>query len=103
MSDAVLITLISVFGTGLLGILGTLVAKINHVGRRVRDVGKDTTITREQTQNSHKSNLRDDIDGKHKVVEDKLDLVLEVVQGLQESDLNQWSAIEKLRDRRWFK
>ena len=102
MSDAVVITLISVVGTGLLGILGTLVAKLDRVGKRVSQVGKDATITREQTQNSHKSNLRDDLDDKHRVVEDKLDLVLTVVQGLQESDRNQWSAIEKLRGRRWF-
>ena len=103
MSDAVLITLISVFGTGFIGILGALVAKLDRVGKRVHQVSKDATITREQTQNSHKSNLRDDIDDKHLIIADKLDLVLGVVEGLQESDRDQWTAIEKLRDRRWFK
>lgn len=90
MSDAVVIALITVVGGGFLTILATLVAKVNQVG-------KDAAEARDQTANSHNINLRDDIDEKHDVVEAKLDLVLGIVQGLQKSDRNQWSAIEKLR------
>lgn len=93
MSEAVIITLITVVGGGLITVLGTLVAKLNQVGR-------DAAVTRGQTENSHKSNLRDDIDAKHKAVDGKLDLVLGIVQVLQESDRNQWTAIERLRRRR---
>lgn len=97
MTEAVTITLITVVGGGLLTILGTLVAKINHVGKRVNQVGRDATIAREQTQNSHKSNLRDDLDGKHDEVLDMFKLLREDVRGLKSSDRNQWAAIEKLR------
>lgn len=99
MSDQVIITLITVVGGGLLGILGTLVAKVNHVGRKVNQVGRDATIAREQTQNSHEINLRDDIDKKHQETHDVLAIVLEQIRGLQSSDNNQWSAIEDLRRR----
>lgn len=100
MTEAVTISLITVVGGGLLTILGTLVAKINHVGKRVNQVGRDATIAREQTQNSHEINLRDDIDKKHKETHDVLGIVLEQIRGLQTSDNNQWSAIEELRRRR---
>lgn len=100
MTEPVMITLITVVGGGLLTILGTLVAKVNHVGKRVNQVGKDATIAREQTQNSHEINLRDDIDKKHKETHDVLGIVLEQIKGLQNSDNNQWSAIEDLRRRR---
>jgi len=100
MSESVIITLITVFGGGLITIMGALVAKINHVGRRVNQVGKDATIAREQTQNSHESNLRDDLDQKHRETHDVLGIVLEQIKGLQSSDNNQWAAIEDLRRKR---
>ena len=95
-----MVTLITVVGGGTLTILGTLVAKINHVGKRVNQVGKDATIAREQTQNSHEINLRDDIDKKHKETHVVLGIVLEQIKGLQTSDNNQWAAIEELRRKR---
>lgn len=100
MSEAVIITLITVVGGGLLGIMSALVAKINNVGRRVNQVGRDATIAREQTQNSHETNLRDDLDGKHEETHKVLGIVLEQIKGLQKSDNNQWAAIEQLRRRR---
>ena len=93
MSDAVIVTLISVVGGGLITLLGTLLAKVNRVG-------KDAAEARDQTANSHTTNLRDDIDEKHDVVEAQLGLILGIVKGLQQSDRNQWSAIEKLRQRK---
>jgi hypothetical protein len=93
MSDTVLVALVTVVGGGLLGILGTLISKVNRVG-------KDAAEARDQTANSHTINLRDDIDEKHDVVDTKLDLVLDIVKGLQQSDRNQWSAIEQLRRRK---
>jgi hypothetical protein len=89
MSEAVIIALI----TAVTGLLTTLLVKISKVG-------KDAAVARDQTANSHDINLRDDMDEKHGVVESKLDLVLVIVKGLQESDRNQWSAIERLRRRR---
>lgn len=100
MTEPVIIALITVVGGGVLGILGTLVAKLNHVGKRVNQVGKDATIAREQTQNSHETNLRDDLDEKHQETHRVLGIVLEQIKGLQTSDNNQWSAIEDLRRRR---
>lgn len=100
MSETVIITLITVVGGGLLTILGTLVAKINNVGRRVNQVGKDAAVARDQTQNNHKSNLRDDIDEKHTTVTDSLSLILGTLRGLQESDRLQWTAINNLNQRK---
>lgn len=99
MSEVVVVTLITVVGGGLLGILGTLVAKVNHVGRRVKEVGVDATIAREQTQNSHDTNLRDNIDKNHKETVDMFKLLHADVLGLKSSDRDQWTAIEKLRAR----
>lgn len=97
MTEAVTITMITVVGGGLLGILGTLVAKVNHVGKRVNQVGEDATIAREQTQNSHEINFRDDMDAKHEETHRVLGIVLEQLEGLHRSDNNQWAAIERLR------
>lgn len=103
-TEPVLITLITVVGGGILTILATLVAKISHVGRRVNQVGKDATIAREQTQNSHKSNLRDNIDKNHgemlemfKLVRDEISALRNSDTELHNSDTSLWDAINKLR------
>ena len=90
MSDAVVVALVTVVGGGLIGILSSLVAKVNRVG-------KDAAVARDQTANSHNINLRDDIDEKHDAVKDSLDLLIVMVKGIQESDRDQWAAIDKLR------
>lgn len=100
MTEAVTITLITVVGGGLLGILGTLVAKVNHVGRRVKEVGKDATIAREQTQNSHDTNLRDNIDKNHAETIKMFQLIREDINGLQRSDTSLWDAVDILRRRK---
>jgi len=100
MSEAVTITLITVVGGGLLGILGTLIAKVNHVGRRVKEVGKDATIAREQTQNSHDTNLRDNIDKNHAETIKMFQLIREDINGLQRSDTSLWDAVDILRRRK---
>lgn len=89
MPSEIIIALITTTG----GLLIAVLAKLNKVG-------KDAGAAREQVQNDHETNLRDDFDGKHEVIDAKLDLVLEVVKGLAESDRNQWTAIEKLRQNR---
>lgn len=91
MPNEIIITLITTMG----GILIAVLAKLGKIGR-------DASAARDQVQNNHEPNLRDDIDDKHDVVDTKLDLILDVVKGLQESDRNQWSAIEKLRRRRFL-
>lgn len=104
MSEAVVITLITVVGGGILGVLGTLAAKVSHVGRRVNQVGRDATIAREQTQNSHDTNLRDNIDKNHGEVLEMFKLVREEISALRSSDTelhnsdtSLWDAINKLR------
>lgn len=88
MPTEVLVTLITTVGAILIAVL----AKLQKVGR-------DASAARDQVQNSHTPNLRDDIDDKHDIIDAKLDLVLEAVKTLHESDRNQWSAIERLRRR----
>lgn len=92
MSDAVVVTLITVVGGGLLTILGALLSKVNAVG-------KDAAEARDQTANSHDINLRDDIDLKHDSVRDSLDLILDIVKGLQQSDRDQWAEIRDINRR----
>lgn len=92
MPPEVAIALITTVG----GILTAVLVKLNRVGR-------DASAARDQVQNDHTPNLRDDIDDKHDAVVEQLKLILGVVNGLQESDRNQWTAIEKLRRSRWFR
>lgn len=100
MPPEVSIALITTVG----GILTAVLVKLNRVGR-------DASAARDQVQNDHDTNFRDDLDDKHGVVDAKLDaqdakldLVLAAVKGLVESDRNQWTAIERLRSgRRWYR
>lgn len=107
LSDDVLIALITVIGGGILALGGNLLAKIGHLGRSVHQVGKDAGIAREQTQNSHTTNLRDDIDRNHKenadawkATHDTLDVLVDLVSALKDSDVRQWREIDTLNDKR---
>jgi hypothetical protein len=104
MSEQVIIALIGTIGAVLTAALGLIVNDLKKVKR-------DAAISRSQTQNSHKSNLRDDIDGKHDVVLEKLEAqdkhneqVLKILGGLERSDSQQWTVINEMRHkkRRWF-
>ena len=105
MSDEVIIVLIGTIGTIITAGLGLIVNDL-------KKVKKDAAISRSQTQNSHKSNLRDDLDGKHDAVLEKLEAqdahnqeVLKILGGLERSDNQQWTIINDLRAgyrKRWF-
>lgn len=96
MSDDVLITLITVGGGGTLALLGTVLAQMGQQGRLMRRVSKDAAASREQTQNSHTINLRDDIDRKHQETHNTLEAILLAIKSLTESDKVQNGRIEKL-------
>lgn len=107
LSDEVIIALITVIGGGFLALLGTIVSRLDSVGRRVHQVGKDATIAREQTQNSHRTNLRDDIDKNHKANEEAwkathetMAVLVDLVSSLKESDVRQWKAIDDIQETR---
>lgn len=97
MSDEVILALIGTIGSVITAALALIVNDL-------KKVKKDAAISRNQTQNSHKSNLRDDIDDKHDAVLEKLvaqdghnQEVLKILGGLERSDVQQWSVINELR------
>lgn len=113
MSDPVIVVLVSTIGSIILAALGL-------ISNDVKKVKKDAATSRAQTQNDHDINLRDDMDQKHAAVMarfeaqdsilkthgESLSTQSEALTGLQQSDRNQWSAIERIRlrmqKRRWL-
>jgi hypothetical protein len=88
MSEAVIIALISTFGTVLVAILGLL----GKLAFDMFQVKKDAAVTKEQTTNSHTTNLRDDLTH----VKETVTAILAKQDELVISDKAQWKAIEKL-------
>jgi len=112
MSDQVILALIGTIG-------GIITAGLGLIVNDLKKVKKDAAISRSQTQNSHKANLRDDLDGKHDAVLEKLEEqgqkleaqddhnkeVLKILGGLERSDNQQWVVINQIRGakrRRWL-
>lgn len=120
MSDEVIIALLSTLSA-------VIVAALGIISHDVKKVKKDAATSRAQTQNDHDINLRDDIDQKHAAIMARfetqdatlkthteslkshgrsLSTQSEALTGLQQSDRNQWSAIERIRvrmqKRRWL-
>lgn len=98
-SDPVIIALVSTIGA-------VIVAALGIISNDVKKVKKDAATSRAQTQNDHDINLRDDMDQKHAAVMAVLNSHGETLNSLQQSDRNQWSAIERIRlrmqKRRWL-
>jgi len=61
MSDAVLVALISAFAVISSALVGVLLQNVK-LGRRIDKVHTKTEVVRDQVQNSHGTNLRDDLD-----------------------------------------
>lgn len=99
MSDPVFVVVISTIGS-------VIIAALGLISNDVKKVKKDAATSRAQTQNDHDINLRDDMDQKHAAVMAVLNSHGESLTSLQQSDRNQWSAIERIRlrmqKRRWF-
>ncbi|POH63646.1 MULTISPECIES: hypothetical protein [Cryobacterium] len=83
MSDAVVTTLITTIGlviVGLLSFLGVRVTQaVSHSKSAATDsksAAADSAIAKEQVQNSHKTNLREESDERHKALTDALDTIL---------------------------
>lgn len=55
---------------------GILIALLARQSSRVKQIAADARAAREQVQNSHTVNLRDDFDGKHGETSAKLDQIL---------------------------
>lgn len=109
MSDAVTISIIgTVVGPAIILVIGWL------LNRKVNHMRSDTAATKEQVQNSHKTNLRDDIDGMARDIrtvlrgqgrhENLIDTLTKDVGGLRDEmghirqvEREQWKAIEDTR------
>jgi hypothetical protein len=60
----VLIALVTAIGTVLVAGFGFLAVRANQTRNHVRTAAKDSAISRDQLQNSHPENFRDDLDAK---------------------------------------
>lgn len=85
MSDAVLVALISTFGLIAVALVGVLFQNRSQ-GRRLDKLHAKTEVVRDQVQNSHGTNLRDDLDGIRgemregfRSIEDRQDLAAQTV------------------------
>lgn len=77
------IVLSTIFG-GIFGLLGIVLQRQHRTGNLLDRVAKHTEQAREQVQNSHKTNLRDDIDR-----------LLEGVERLTEGQNRQEATLER--------
>lgn len=73
--------LVSAFGGIIVALLGLLAEGMRRNHNALRAVKKDTRASREQIQNSHSTNLRDDIDGLIEKVESVADAASQLVEG----------------------
>jgi hypothetical protein len=74
MSDAVLAALISAFALIAVALIGVLAQNVK-LGRRIDRVHDKAEVVRDQVQNSHGTNLRDDIDSLRTTVAEGFDRV----------------------------
>lgn len=70
MSAAVTIQAIATAGLIIVALITAVSTRAN--GRHIASVGRDVAEVRNQTQNSHTENMRDDMDGKHAAVVDAI-------------------------------
>lgn len=101
MSDPVAVAVITTVGSVLLGVLGLL-------AHQLKGIKRDATEARVQVKNSHKTNLRDDMDKIHKEVlairqerrDDHEDVIAMKgdIRYLTSTDRRQWEAIDALQN-----
>ncbi len=112
MSEAVWITLITAIATIITVYLEKGRRDSKAVRYEVQHIKRDAQVAREQTTNTHESNLRDDLDAKHdetmrrfNAQDEHNEKVLKALGGLDRSDKQQWTIINELRRQRrkgWF-
>lgn len=74
------------FITGGFGLVGILIPILIKQNRAIKSVQEDSAAAREQVQNSHRSNLRDD-----------LDMVMAGVHRIEQTLDNQATALNNMR------
>lgn len=84
---------------GLFALLGKWIAKTNRTTESLR---KDTKATREQVQNTHTTNLRDDMDAKHEELKDSIRNLeirfskrIESVEERQNLNVDRFNSVER--------
>lgn len=95
------VAIISAVSAVLVAILGTF-------AHQLKGIKKDASEARWQVKNSHKSNMRDDLDDVHQEIKDfreeirnnhqEVIAVRQDIRYLTAVDREQWSAISKLQD-----
>lgn len=88
------VSMIAAFASVIVALLGLLAEGMRRNHNALRAVKKDTRGTREQVENSHSTNLRDDID----VIVEKIERVAEIAEGLAEGQQNMTIRVNQLRD-----
>jgi hypothetical protein len=79
LSEAVVTTLILTIGSIIASVLTFLGVRLNQVVRHSKSAADDSATVKEQVQNSHTTNLREESDVRH----DAVILILEGIQGKQ--------------------
>lgn len=93
--------------------MSIILAYMEKMRRDMHSVKADAREARTQTRNSHSTNLRDDLDGKHEETlqlfekqEDHNKEVLKLIGGLERSNTDQWNLLNDLRrkvdKRKWL-
>jgi hypothetical protein len=72
MSETVIVSIIAAIGA----------VAVAWIGRKLVTIQKDTKASREQVENSHNTNLRDDLDGRHGEVMRVLDRLYRQFEGM---------------------
>lgn len=75
MTADVQVALIGLVGTLSVALLGVLVESMRRHQKAISEVREHTVASLEQVQNSHTTNLRDDLDGMHQDVREVLSVL----------------------------
>ncbi|MGN6589511.1 MAG: hypothetical protein ACTHKE_04390 [Sphingomicrobium sp.] len=100
MTDTILAAVIT-------AVIGPLILLYLEKNRRdTNRIRRDAEQAREQVKNSHSTNLREELDERHKETLEHFEKqdrhneeVLRLLGGLERSDNQQWTVINELRDR----
>lgn len=88
------VSMIAAFASVIVALLGLLAEGMRRNHNALRAVKKDTRGTREQVENAHSTNLRDDID----TLMEKIEKVAEVANTLVEGQHQITIRVNQLRD-----
>lgn len=102
MTDTVSVAVITTVGS-------VVVALFGFMAHQLKGIKKDASEARYQVKNSHKSNMRDDMDAIHQEIRDfreerredhkEVLAIRKDIRRLTSTDRAQWDAIGKLQDK----